>query len=71
MDELKIISNFTRSLLSKLIGTVLRKKSGCEVDLKINNINATIIEGKTHIHLDLDIEMEKEELLKLLKKVGV
>ena len=27
--------------------------------------------GKTHVHLDVDAELEKEELVKILKKIGL
>ena len=66
MDEMKIGSKFTTGIISKLIGMVIRKKFGYEVTLKLNEVNATVIDGKTHVHLDVDAELDKEELMKIL-----
>ena len=71
MDEMKIGSKFTTGILSKLIALLIQKKFGYDVELKMNEINATIIDGKTHIHLDIDAELEKDELIKILKSIGL
>lgn len=71
MDEMKIGSKFTTNIISKLIAMVIRKKFGYEVELKLNEVNATVIDGKTHVHLDVDAELDKEELIKILKNIGL
>lgn len=68
---MKIVSGFTRGIISKLVKVLLRKKLGYDIDIQLNKIDVTIVDGKSHVHLDLDAELEKEELLKLLKKVGL
>ena len=69
MDEMKIGSKFTTGILSKLIALLIRKKFGYDVEIKLNEVNATVIDGKTHVHLDADTELEKDELIKILKNV--
>lgn len=71
MDEMKIGSKFTTSIVSKLVSMVIRKKFGYDIGLKLNSIDATVIDGKTHIHLDVDAELEKDELTKILKNIGL
>lgn len=71
MDEMKITSKFTTNMISKLIKMVLSKKLGYNVDIQLNAINATIVDGKTHVHLDVDAELDKEELAKILKNIGL
>lgn len=71
MDEVKIVSKFTRSVISKLIKVMLHKKLGYNVDIQLNEVNATITDGKTHVHLDVDAELDKDELLKILKNIGL
>lgn len=71
MDEMKIVSGFTRGIISKLIMVALRKKIGCDIDIQLNNIKASVVDGKTHIHVDVDAELEKEELVKILKNIGL
>jgi len=71
MDEMKIVSKFTTNMISKLVKMVLRKKLGYNIDIQVNEIKTTITDGKTHVHLDVDAELEKEELIKILKKIGL
>ena len=71
MDEMKIVSKFTTNMISKLVKMVLRKKLGYNIDIQVNEIKTTITDGKTHVHLDVDAELEKEELVKILKKIGL
>ena len=71
MDEMKIGSKFTTGIISKLVSMVIRKKLGYEVELKLNEVNATVIDGKTHVHLDVDAELDKEELVKILTSIGL
>ena len=44
---------------------------GCEVDIQLNEFRTTVIDDKTHVHLDLDADLTKEELNKLLKTIGI
>ncbi len=71
MDEMKIVSKFTTNVISKLLKLVLRKKLGYNVDIQLNEIKTTINEGKTHVHLDIDAELDKDELTKILKNIGL
>ena len=71
MDEMKIVSKFTTNMISKLVKMVLRKKFGYDVDIQLNEINTTINEGRTHVHLDVDAELSKDELVKILKGIGL
>ena len=71
MDEMKIGSKFTTGIISKLVSMVIRKKFGYDVQLKLNEVNATVIDGKTHVHLDVDAELSKEELNKILASIGL
>lgn len=68
---MKIASDFLRGIISKIAMVAIRKKLGCEVKVQVNGVEAKVVGGKTRVHLDLDAEMEKEELLRLLKKVGL
>lgn len=71
MDEMKIVSKFTTNMISKLVRMVLRKKFGYNVNIQLNEIKTTINEGKTHVHLDVDAELDKDELVKILKNIGL
>lgn len=71
MDEMKIASKFTRDIVSKLIKKALFKKAGYNVDIRLNGLYANVVDGKTHVHLDLDADFSKDELAKILKNFGL
>ena len=71
MDEMKIESKWTRGIASLLIGKAMRKKLGYDVDVQLNHFRTTILEEKAHVHLDIDLELSKEELDKLIKRIGL
>lgn len=71
MDVMNIKSGFMTNVISKLIRKVLKSKLGYDVEVKLNEINATIIDGKAHVHLDVDAELNKDEFMKILKNAGL
>lgn len=71
MDEMKIVSKFTRGIISKALKMVIHKKTGYNVDIQLNEINTTITDGKTYLHVDVDAEIGKEELTNILKSIGL
>ena len=70
MDEMRIVSKFTRGIISKAIKMVIRKKTGYNIDIQLNEA-ITISDGKTHLHLDVDAELDKDELMSILKSIGL
>ncbi len=71
MDEMKIESGFTRGVVAKILQSLLSKKLGCKIELKVNGLTASVKEGRAHLHLDIDADMDKGELSKLLIQAGV
>lgn len=39
MDEVRIVSKFTRSVISKLLKMTLHKKLGYNIDIQLNEVN--------------------------------
>jgi len=71
MDEMRLESKFTTGLVSKIARKAVRTKLGYDVDIQLNKLRTTVIDDKTHVHLDVDLELTKEELDKLLKSIGL
>lgn len=70
MDEMRIESAFMRGVISKLFRAALKKKLDCNISIELYDFEASVEDGKMHIHLDADLDLEKEELMKLLKSIG-
>ena len=71
MDEMKISSKFMRNLIAKLVKKTVKKKVGCDVDVQLNELAATVTDGTTHVHLSVDAELNKDELTKILGMIGL
>lgn len=71
MDEMKLESKFMTMIASKLAKKVVRDKLGYDVDIRLNRLRTTVMEDRMHVELNLDLELTKEELNKLLKSIGL
>lgn len=72
MEDIMLIrSGFMKGLISKIINKALRKQvPGLEVQLNAAQVNWNEKEQKLKLHLELDAEMTKPQLMELLKKTG-
>lgn len=68
---MKLESKWTRGIASLFIRKVLRNKFGYDVDVRLNHFRTTVLEDKAHVHLDIDLELSKEQLDKLMKSIGL
>ena len=68
---MKLESKFTTMIASKLAEKVVRDKLGYDVDIRLNRLRTTVMEDRMHVELNLDLELTKEELNKLLKSIGL
>ena len=72
MDEMKISSGFLTGILSKIVKKTIKKKFGRDIDVKLNELKVNFNnEGKATVHLSADASLEKNELLNILKGVGL
>lgn len=67
---MKIGSKFVTSVISKVVKGLLKKKFEYDVDIQLNELNITFTDGKAHVHLNADAELNKDELMKILKNIG-
>lgn len=68
MDEMRISSNFTKGIISKIVGKVINEKLGVNTSIGFASpIELTIDDNSARIHLDLSVSVPKEDLLKLIK----
>lgn len=67
MDEMNIVSKFTTNMISKIITKFLKQKLGYDVIVKMNEIKLNIDDGQAHIHLNVDANIDKSELTRIVK----
>ena len=66
MDEMKITSKFMTGMVSKIITKILKQRLGYNIDLNLNAIKINLDDERAHIHLDVDADIDKYELTKII-----
>jgi len=71
MDEmkLKLSTKFMRGMLAKVISRSIRKKYGYKIDILLNEIDLDMKDGQTHLHLDVDLDINSDEFKYLMKTI--
>ena len=67
MDELKM--NLTTTFMRGIVTKLIRKKLGCDVDLKLNNVHVTTSDGKVYLRLDAEAGITQADLMKIINKL--
>ena len=71
MDELKITSKIMTKIISKGIAMVIKKKLGYNVDIQVHEIRATVNDGKAHVYLNAEGDVDITEFKKFTKSIGL
>ena len=73
MDEMKIklSSKLVRGLVTKIIAGIILKQTGYHINIDLNEVVLTFVEGEAHLHADVDATMNKEDFKEAVKKIGL
>lgn len=71
MDEMRIVTKFTKGIISKIVKKIIRKKTGYDINFQFNSLVITIDDGRAKLHMDVDAELDKDVLNKILKDTGL
>lgn len=71
MDEMRIKlgSNFMKNIVSKLIGRAIYKKTGCKVNIRIEDLDFWSLDGDTTVKLNMEARLKSEEFNKIMKSI--
>lgn len=72
MDEmkLKLSTKFMRGLVAKLIARAIYKKTGCKVEIQLNDLDISVIDGETKIGANVEAKINSNEFMKIMKSIG-
>lgn len=72
MDEmkLKLSTKFMRGLAAKLIAKFIYKKLGYKINIQLNELDVSVIDGETSISTNVEIKMDSKEFMNLMKTIG-
>jgi hypothetical protein len=73
MDELKFIlsTKFMKNLVAKMITKAIYKKTGYDINVRLNKIEVVTIDGRVHIHADVDGDINSEDFVDIIKSNGL
>lgn len=72
MDEmkLKLTTKFMRGIVSKLIAKAIYKKTGCKVNIQLNDLDISIVDGETSISTNVEVKLNSNEFMTIMKTIG-
>lgn len=73
MDEMniKLGTKFMRNIVSKLISRAIYKKTGCKVNIQLNDLDVKFIDGETTINTNVVAKLSSGEFVKLMKSMDL
>lgn len=69
MDEMKIVSSFTRKLVAKFIKKQIKKKFGYDLEINLNDLYISVDDNVAHIHVDANADIDKNDLDKIMDEI--
>ena len=64
-------SKFMRKVVSKLLSKSVKSKTGYEIDVQFDELNASFEDGEITVKANLEAKMRKDEFMKILKSQGL
>lgn len=73
MDEMKVklSTKFMRNMVAKLISKAIYKKTGYKIDIQLNDLDVSIINGETSIKTNVEVKVDSQEFMNILKSNGL
>lgn len=73
MDEMKVklSTRFMRNLVSKLIAKAIQKKYGYKVDIQLNELDISVVDGDAKISTNVEVKINNKEFMNIIKKAGL
>lgn len=69
--KFNLSNDFVGGAVAKLLSKFIQKKTGYKINIQLNDLNVEVVDGKAHLHVNADAEMDNNELIKVFKVIGV
>lgn len=73
MDEMKVklSTKFMRNIVAKLIAKAIQKKYGYKINIQLNDLDISVIDGETSINTNVEVKLDSKEFMKIMKNIGM
>ncbi len=69
--KFNLSNDFVGGAVAKLLSKFIQRKTGYKINIQLNDLNVEVVDGKAHLHINADAEMDDNELIKVFKVIGV
>lgn len=71
MDEMKVklSTKFMRGMVSKLVARAIYKKTGCKVNIQLNDLDVSVLDGETKVNVNVEFALNSNEFMKIMKSI--
>ena len=69
MDVLLLQTKFVKNIVAKMVSKAISKKLGCNVILKINDLEIENSGGIMYIHADVNGEANTKDIAKIVESI--
>lgn len=69
--KIKLSTKFMRNIVAKLIAKFIEMKAGYKVDIQLNDLNVSFIDGDTKVSTNVEVTMDSKEFGKVIKTLGL
>ena len=72
MDEMKVklSSAFMKNMVAKLIAKTIYKKYGYKINIQLEDLGISMIDGETSINTNVNLKLSSDEFMKLMKSIN-
>ena len=67
--NINLTTNLMRKAVSKVIEKVIYKKCGYEVNIQLNELAVTMVDGETKIRTNVELNLSSDEFKRILSEV--
>ena len=67
--KLKLSTKLMRGIAAKLIERAIRKKYGCKINIRLDELDINAVNGNAAIKVNAEITMDDKEFNEIIKKV--
>ena len=73
MDRLymTLSTKFMRNIVSKLIAKSIYKKYGYKINVLLNDLDVSVIDGEADIKANVEVKLESSEFMKIIKDINL
>lgn len=71
MDEmkLKLSTRLLKGVVAKLLSRLVYSKTGCKVNIHIDELDVWMLDGNTTVRANLELKMKSEEFKRLMTEI--